>query len=63
MELRKVLKFNGTLGLTLPNKFSSVLGLQWKDYIEVYLADKDAIVIRRHKVVKRKDFYNGQVGN
>lgn len=54
MEIRRVLKFNGTLGLTLPNKFSRVLDLHWQEYVEVYLADKATLVIRKHKVPKFK---------
>ena len=59
MDLRRVLKFNGTLGMTIPNKLTSVLGLHWKEYVEVYLADKETIVVKRHKPIKRKDLPNG----
>ena len=59
MELRRVLKFNGTMGMTIPNKFSSVLGLHWQDYVEIYLADTETIVVRKHKEPKRKEFPHG----
>jgi antitoxin component of MazEF toxin-antitoxin module len=52
MEIRRVLKFNGTLGMTLPNKFTSIIGLHWQDYVEIYLADDETIVVRKHKVSK-----------
>mgnify|MGYP001582766351 CR=1 FL=1 len=61
MELRRVLKFNGTMGMTIPNKFSSVLGLHWKEYVEIYLADKETIVVRKHQPTKRKDLTDGQI--
>ena len=54
MELRRVLRFNGTLGLTLPTKFSRVLDLHWQDYVEVYLADAGTLVIRKHKLLVKK---------
>lgn len=60
MEIRRVLKFNGTLGMTLPNKFSRVLGLHWQEYVEIYLADKETLVVRKHKVTKYKKGDYGQ---
>ena len=62
MDLRRVLKFNGTLGLTLPNKYTRILGLHWKDYVEIYLADDKTIVIRKHKEPKRKESLNDYKG-
>ncbi len=59
MELRRVLKFNGTLGMTIPNKFAAVLGLHWQEYVEIYLADKNTIIVQRHEPTKRKDLPNG----
>ncbi len=59
MELRRVLKFNGTLGMTIPNKFSGVLGLHWKEYVEIYLADKNTIMVRRHEPQKGKELPDG----
>lgn len=60
MELRRVLKFNGTLGMTLPNKFSRVLDLHWQDYVEIYLADKDTLVVRKHNSLERKELDYGK---
>lgn len=54
MEIRRVLKFNGTLGMTLPNKYSKVLQLHWQDYVEIYLADEGTLIVRKHKVPKLK---------
>ena len=54
MDIRRVLKFNGTLGMTIPNKYSRVLDIHWQDYVEIYLADKDTLVVRKHKVLKQK---------
>jgi len=59
MELRRVLKFNGTLGLTLPNKFTRVLDLHWQEYVEVTLENDDTIVVRKHKILKRRELDNG----
>ena len=52
MDLRRVLKFNGSLGLTLPMKLARLLKLHWKDYLEVYFVDPDKIVIKRHNETK-----------
>jgi len=54
MDIRKVLKFNGTLGMTIPNKFSKVLDLHWSDYVEIYLSDKETLVVRKHKLPREK---------
>jgi len=40
--------------MTIPNKYSRVLGIHWQDYVEIYLADKDTLVVRKHKVLKQK---------
>lgn len=60
MDIRRVLKFNGTLGMTIPNKYTRVLDLHWQDHVEIYLADKETIVVRKHKVPKRQ---KGDFGN
>ena len=60
MDLRRVLKFIGTLGMTMPQKFTSVLGLHWKDYLEVYLVDSETIAIRKHKEPKKKGLPHGE---
>jgi len=54
MKLRKVLMFNTTLGLTLPGEFTNALGLSRGDYVEVYLRDRKAIVVKRHGVQPKK---------
>ena len=55
MDLRRVLKFNGSLGLTLPIKFARSVGLHWKDYVELYFIDPDKIVIKKHKESENSD--------
>lgn len=52
MVLRRVLKFNKTLGFTLPAEFSAKIGLHWKDYVEIYFVDPDKIVVKKHKEPK-----------
>lgn len=59
MELRRVLKFNGTLGMTIPNKFSRVLDLHWQEYVEITLEDDDKIVVRKHKIFRGKERFGG----
>jgi len=49
MTLRKVLVFNTSLGLTLPPEYAEALGIQKGDYLELYLRDKETVVIKRHK--------------
>ncbi len=50
MKLRKVLVFNTILGLTLPGEFTNALDLKRGDYLEVYLRNKRAIIIKKHNV-------------
>ena len=54
MELRRVLKFNGTLGFTLPAEFSRLLKIHWKDYVEIYFVDPDKVVVKKYQ--KPRDF-------
>ena len=49
MELRRVLKFNGSMGLTLPGKFARALDLHWKDYVEVSFVEPDMVMIQKHE--------------
>lgn len=61
MDIRRVLKFNGTLGMTLPNRLSRVLDLHWKDYVEIYLADGETLLIRKHPVTELKMDEHGPI--
>ena len=49
-SLRSVLKFNKTLGITLPKKYAEKLGLHWKGFVEVFLVDEKTIGIKKHEV-------------
>lgn len=55
MEIKKLLKFNKTLGLTLPKKYCEALDLRWGDYVEVSLEREGEITIRKHRF-SRYDF-------
>ena len=48
MNLRKALKFNAILGLTLPKAYTTALGIDRGDYLEVFLRDSKTIVVKRH---------------
>jgi len=48
MQLRKVLKFNTVLGITLPKEFTNVLKLEHGDYVEVSLTGAGTITIKKH---------------
>lgn len=50
MTLRKLLSFNGILGITLPKEFTNALALSRGDYAEVYIRDSKTIVIKKHGV-------------
>lgn len=54
MTLKKILNFNGSLGLTIPQEFCKTLGLHWKDYVEIYFVTPDKIVIKKHSISKEK---------
>jgi len=49
MVLRKVLQFTNILGLTLPKEFSNALDLKKHAYVEMYLKDKNTIIIKTHR--------------
>lgn len=48
MQLRKVLQFNGTMGLTLPRAFADALDLHWQDHVEIYFVNPDKIILKKH---------------
>lgn len=47
MELRKLLKFGGTVGFTIPAKYAKAMDLHWKGYIELSL-ENDSLIVRKH---------------
>ena len=49
-NLRSVLKFNKTLGITLPKKYAEKLGLHWKGFVRVFLIDEQTIGIQKQEV-------------
>ncbi len=51
-NIRSVLKFNKTLGVTLPKKYCEKLGLHWKDFVQVVLIDGETIGIKKLEVQK-----------
>ncbi|KKL96306.1 hypothetical protein LCGC14_1845770, partial [marine sediment metagenome] len=52
MELRRVLRFNKTLGFTLPSKYSKQLNLHWKDYVDIQLKNNNTIIIKKAIISK-----------
>lgn len=54
MELRKVILVGHSLGVTLPKKFLKLIGTGGGQYLELFMADKDTIVVRKHKLNDRK---------
>lgn len=61
MELRKVLKFNSVLGLTLPKAYTNNLELEHHDYVEVSLSVNKTITIKKHlRYRPNKDPYGRQ---
>ena len=54
MQLRRVLRFNGSVGFTLPVAHSRILKLHWKDYVEIYLKDDETLIVRKHRMKEFK---------
>ena len=48
MVLRKVLLFNTILGITLPKEFTNALNISHGSYVEVFLRDKQTIIVKPH---------------
>ena len=49
MQLRKVLQFNTSLGLTLPKEYTQFIDIEKGDYIELSLGPGQALTIRKHE--------------
>lgn len=47
MELRRLLRFGNTVGLTIPKRYSTELDLHWKGYIEISL-EGERLIIKKH---------------
>lgn len=54
MKMRKVLRFNSAFGFTIPKEFAFSLGINFGDYVEVFLRDKKTIIIKKHGVEPKK---------
>lgn len=54
MVLRKLLKFNTVLGVTLPKEFTNALNVEARQYVEVFLRDNKTIVIKPHRTEPKK---------
>lgn len=52
--LRKMLKFNTILGITLPKQYTNALCLAHGDYVEIYLRDNHTIVLKTHRTKAKK---------
>ena len=53
MTIKKILNFNGSLGITIPHEYCKTLELQSKDYVEIYFVNPDKIVIKKHHITKK----------
>lgn len=53
MEIRRLLRFGNTVGLTIPKRYSTELDLHWKGYIEISLEDEH-LIIRKHATTTTK---------
>ncbi len=54
MSLRKLLSFNGILGMTIPKEYTNALGFKRGDHAEVYLKDDETIIIKKHNYKPNK---------
>ena len=54
MNMRKVLRFNTAIGFTIPKEFAHAMGLNFGDYVEVFLRDSKTIVVKKHGVEPKK---------
>lgn len=46
-DIRSVLKFNRTLGVSIPRKYCEKLGLFWRGHVRVFLVDGKTIGIKK----------------
>lgn len=50
MELRKVIKLNSILAVTLPKAYANSMGIEKGDYAEVFMANPETLIIKRHSI-------------
>lgn len=48
MDIRRVLKFNKTLGVTIPRKYAEKIAIHWREFVEVFLVDNETVGIKKH---------------
>lgn len=54
MQLRRVYRFKGSVGFTVPRPLAEALKLQWQDYVEIYLLDPTTLAVKKHEVSGKK---------
>jgi len=53
MWLRRLYKYNSTLGLTLPKEATTHFELHRGDYLELWIHSPETIIIRNHEIPKK----------
>ena len=55
MYLRRLYKYNSTLGFTLPAQVARQLRLEKSDYIELWFTDAKTMILRKHELPKKPE--------
>jgi bifunctional DNA-binding transcriptional regulator/antitoxin component of YhaV-PrlF toxin-antitoxin module len=53
MYLRRLYKYNSTLGLTLPKEITKHLKLNRGDYLELWIYSPETVIFRKHEIPKK----------
>lgn len=53
MYLRRLYKYNSTLGLTLPKEIKDHLKLHRGDYLELWIYSPETVIFRKHEIPKK----------
>ena len=55
MYLRRLYKYNSTLGFTLPAPVKEQLKLDKGDYVELWFTDAKTLILRKHELPKKPE--------
>jgi antitoxin component of MazEF toxin-antitoxin module len=59
MELRKLMRMGSSHVVAIPRDFQELLGISPGEYLEMFLADHETLVLRKHKLTERRRANNG----
>lgn len=59
MEIRKIILAGHSLAVTIPSKFLKILDVGGGEHVELFMSDKDTLIIRKHALNGRRKAGDG----